>query len=54
MELIEDLRKRELIYAAPGKELNWWRPVPEAPLALERYFDSQKSFQNEAEKEAYL
>jgi chromosome segregation and condensation protein ScpB len=65
---LEDLRKRELAYAAPGKELNWWRPTPEALLALglrsysdipelkalERYFDSQKSFQNEAEKEANL
>ena len=55
---LEDLRKKELVYTAPGKELNWWRPTPEALLALglrsdsdipelkelERWFDSQKSF----------
>ena len=48
-------RKKELVYTAPGKELNWWRPTPEALLALglrsysdipelkelERYFDSK-------------
>jgi chromosome segregation and condensation protein ScpB len=65
---LEDLRKKELVYTAPGKELNWWRPTPEALLALglrsysdipelkalERYFDSQKSFQNELEEEANL
>ena len=31
---LEDLRKKELVYTAPGKELNWWRPTPEALLAL--------------------
>ena len=65
---LEELSKNELVYTAPGKELNWWRPTPQALLALglrsytdipelkalERYFDSQKSFQNEAEKEANL
>jgi chromosome segregation and condensation protein ScpB len=65
---LEDLRKKELVYTAPGKELNWWRPTPEALLALglrsysdipelkalERYFDSQTSFQNDAQKEANL
>jgi len=65
---LEDLRKRGLVYTAPGKELNWWRPTPEALLALglrsysdipelkalEGYFDSQKSFQNEVEEEANL
>jgi chromosome segregation and condensation protein ScpB len=65
---LEDLRKKELVYTAPGKQLNWWRPTPEALLALglrsysdipelkalERYFDSQKSFQNEVEAEANL
>ena len=65
---LEDLRKKELVYTAPGKELNWWRPTPEALLALglrsysdipelkelERYFDSQKSFRNETEKQANL
>ena len=65
---LEDLHKKELVYTAPGKELNWWRPTPEALLALglrsysdipelkalERYFDSQRSFQNDAEKEANL
>jgi hypothetical protein len=53
-----ELSKRELIYAAPGRELNWWRPTPEALLALglrsiaeipelkelENWFDSQKSY----------
>jgi len=65
---LEDLRKKELVYTAPGKELNWWRPTPEALLALglrsysdipelkalERYFDSQKSFQNGLEAQANL
>jgi hypothetical protein len=26
--------KKELVYTAPGKELKWWRPTPEALLAL--------------------
>jgi chromosome segregation and condensation protein ScpB len=65
---LEDLCKKELVYTAPGKELNWWRPTPEALLALglrsysdipelkalERYFDSQTSFQNDVQKEANL
>ena len=65
---LEDLRKKELLYTAPGKELNWWRPTPEALLALglrsysdipelkalERYFDSQTSLQNDVQKEADL
>ena len=65
---LEDLRKKELVYTAPGKELNWWRPTPEALLALglrshsdipalkelERWFDSQASFQNDTQKEANL
>ena len=55
---LEDLSNRELVYTAPGKELNWWRPTPEALLALglrsysdipelkelERYFDSHELF----------
>ena len=62
------LWKKELVYTAPGKELNWWRPTPEALLALglrsysdipelkalERYFDSQTSFQNDVQKDANL
>ena len=58
--------KKELVYTAPGKELKWWRPTPEALLALglaansdipalkalEHYFDSQASFQNDTQKEA--
>ena len=66
--LLDLLWKRELVYTAPGKDLNWWRPTPEALLALglrsyseipelkdlERYFDSQKSFQNESEEQANL
>src|SRR6516225_4149055 len=65
---LEELSKDELVYTAPGKELNWWRPTPQALLALglrsyidipelkalERYFDSQKSFQNDVQKEANL
>ena len=65
---LDDLWKRELVYTAPGKELNWWRPTPESLLALglrsysdipelkelERYFDSQKSFENEEERQANL
>jgi len=66
--LLEDLWKNGLVYTAPGKELNWWRPTSEALLSLglrsgadipelkelERWFDSQKSLQNDAQKEANL
>jgi hypothetical protein len=65
---LEDLCEKELVYTAPGKELNWWRPTPEALLALglrsysdipelkelERYFDSTKSFGNDNERAANL
>jgi chromosome segregation and condensation protein ScpB len=65
---LNDLSKRELVYTAPGKEINWWRPTPEALLALglrsvsdipelkelERWFDSQKSFSSDAEKQVHL
>ena len=65
---LEDLRKKELVYTAPSKELNWWRPTPEALLALglrsgsdipelkelERWFDSQKSFPTGIEKQVNL
>jgi chromosome segregation and condensation protein ScpB len=65
---LDDLCKRELIYTAPGKEFNWWRPTQEALLslglrsyseipqlkALEHYFDSKTSFNNLAEKDANL
>jgi chromosome segregation and condensation protein ScpB len=65
---LHELWKRELVYTAPEKELKWWRPTPEALLALglrsysdipelkelERYFDSQKSFQSEEERQANL
>src|SRR5271165_4781976 len=65
---LEDLREKDLVYTAPGKELNWWRPTPEALLALglrsysdipelkalERYFDSQNSYQYDTQKEANL
>jgi hypothetical protein len=61
---LEDLCKKELVYRAPGKELNWWGPTPDALLALglrsytdipelkalERYFDSGKSFQTASEQ----
>jgi chromosome segregation and condensation protein ScpB len=66
--LLDILWKKELVYTAPGKDLNWWRPTPEALLALglrsyseipelkalEHYFDSQKSFQSDVEEEANL
>ena len=65
---LNDLWKRQLIYSAPGKELNWWRPTPEALLALglrsgsdipelkelECWFDSQRSFPDEVERQANL
>ena len=65
---LEDLSNRELVYTAPGKELSWWRPTPEALLALglrsysdiselkelERYFDSVNSFGNDKERQANL
>ena len=65
---LEDLCKKELIYTAPARNLNWWRPTPEALLALglrsgsdipelkelERWFESQKSFPTEIEKQANL
>ena len=65
---LEDLRKKELVYTAPGKELNWWRPTPEALLALglrsgsdipelkelERWLESQRSFPDEVERQANL
>jgi hypothetical protein len=62
---LANLAKRKLIYAAPGKELNWWRPSSMALLALgvgsradipeltelEVWFDSQRSFVAEDEKQ---
>src|SRR5271165_3610003 len=65
---LADLCKKELVYTAPARNLNWWRPTPEALLALglrsysdipelkalERYFDSQTSLQNDVQKEANL
>jgi hypothetical protein len=62
---LEELRKKELVYTAPGKQLNWWRPTPEALLALglrsasdipelkelEGWFDSQRSFSKVVEKQ---
>jgi len=60
---LEELRRSELVYTAPGKELNWWRPTPEALLALglrsgseipalkelERWFESQSRFPTDAQ-----
>jgi hypothetical protein len=65
---LDELRRKELIYAAPGKEFNWWRPTPQALLALglrstsdipelrelECWFDSQRTFSSEEEKLANL
>jgi chromosome segregation and condensation protein ScpB len=61
---LDQLEQRELVYTAPDKELNWWRPAPAALLALglrsyteipelkelERWFDTQKTFHSHAEK----
>jgi len=63
---LQELRKRELVYTVPGMELNWWRPTPEALLALglrsssdipelkelERWFDSQALFPTDVKKQA--
>lgn len=60
---LDELRRNELVYTAPGKEFNWWRPAPQALLALglrstsdipellelERWFDSQTGFSSEKE-----
>jgi chromosome segregation and condensation protein ScpB len=65
---LEDLSKKELIYKVPGKHFSWWRPTPDALLALglrstadipelkelEHWFDSQKSFPTQIEKQANL
>jgi hypothetical protein len=62
---LQELRKSELVYTAPGMELNWWRPTPEALLALglrsgsdipelkelERWFDSQSLFPTDVKKQ---
>jgi hypothetical protein len=59
------LAKEKLIYVAPGKELNWWRPSSRALLALgvtsraeipeltelEAWFDSQQTFGTHEEKQ---
>ena len=31
---LDDLWRQELIYSDPSRELNFWRPTPEALLAL--------------------
>jgi hypothetical protein len=31
---LDDLLRQELIYADPGRELNFWRPTPSALFAL--------------------
>jgi hypothetical protein len=63
---LDDLWKQALIYTTPGKELNWWRPTPNALLslglrsysdipelkALERYFESHDSFETDEERRA--
>ena len=65
---LENLCKKELVYTAPGKEFNRWRPTTAALLALglrsysdipelkelERYFDSISSFGNRDERQANL
>ena len=65
---LEELRKMELVYTVPGKELNWWRPTPAALLALglrsvsdipelkelERWFESQRSFSTDVEEKRKL
>jgi hypothetical protein len=65
---LEDLARKELVYKVPEKHFNWWRPTSEALLALglrstseipelkelEHWFDSQKSFRTQIEKQANL
>ena len=65
---LEKLREKNLVYTAPGKELNWWRPTSEALLALglrstaeipelrelEHWFDSQKSFGTQTDQPGNL
>ena len=31
---LDDLWKMALVYTVPNKDFNWWRPTPEALLAL--------------------
>lgn len=65
---LNELSKMDLICTAPGKEINCWRPTPQALQTLgvrsyceipelkelDRYFDSHKSLQNEVEKDANM
>ena len=60
---LDHLSEADLVYTAPGKELNWWRPTPAALLALglrsytdipelkelEAWFQAQKTFHSPAE-----
>ena len=65
---LENLREMNLVYTAPGKERNYWRPTSEALLALglrsatdipelrelEHWFDSQKSFGTQTDQRGNL
>jgi hypothetical protein len=61
---LDQLAELDLVYTAPGKELNWWRPTPAALLALglrsyteipelkelEHWFEAQTTFRTSAER----
>jgi hypothetical protein len=61
---LDELHEKELVYGAPGRGTILWRPTPGALLSLgfrswtdilelkelERWFESQKTFQNDQEK----
>ena len=65
---LDDLLSQGLIYADPSRELNFWRPAPEALLALgfrsytdipalkelEEWFDTQKEFRATAKLDSFF
>jgi hypothetical protein len=65
---LDDLLSQGLIYADPSRELNFWRPAPEALLALgfrsytdipalkelEEWFDTQKEMRGIAKLDPYF
>jgi hypothetical protein len=65
---LDDLLSRGLIYSDPSRELNFWRPAPEALLALgfrsytdipalkelEEWFDTQKGVRAIAKLDSFF
>ena len=65
---LDDLLSLGLIYCDPSRELNFWRPTPEALLALglrsfadipalkelEEWFDTQKEMRDDSETGFFL